>query len=128
MVDRDAPEFLRKPAWPTDRGSNGAFRFSNAKEYFLRVLSNKPRPCLQILRLTEAARLECDRGSDGIAVARLTPQSERDRISGFLHHVVQDPQLRGITVFEDDLQPPVVVYIGQYKGAAVLGKVQSHRA
>ena len=44
-----------------------------------------------------------------------------------LHRVVQNPQLGGIAIFKNDLQPPVMVEIGEHKGAAVLGKVQPHR-
>ena len=49
---------------------------ADSKEQLLGVLGEKPRPCLEILRLAKSSRFDCNRGSDGIAIARLTSQTE----------------------------------------------------
>ena len=44
-----------------------------------------------------------------------------------LHHVMKNPQLRRIAVFEDELQTAVMVDICESEGAAILRKIQPER-
>src|SRR6266566_7018115 len=121
-------ESLSQAARPADVGADSSLGFSNPKEKLLRVLGQKPRTRLKILRLPKFSRLDCHRWSDPIAVACFSAQAECDRGIKVLHRVAQDPELWRVSVFEDDFQPPVVVQVGEYKRATVVRKVQSDRA
>src|SRR5438445_9266865 len=68
------------------------------------------------------------RSPDRIAVAFPPAQAEGDRIAKILHGVAQNPQLRRVSVFQDDFQSTVLVQVGEYKRATVLKKVQSNCA
>ena len=102
--------------------------FPTPKKISFECWATKPDPACKYFVWRSVPSFDSDRGTNRIAIARLPPQAERNRVTNVLHRVVQDPQLRRIAVFNDDLQPPVVVEIGQNKGTPVLNKVQSHHA
>ena len=95
-------EFLRQPAWPANRGPNCSFLLPDAQKHFFGVLGKKAGTGLQIFRLAKRSGFDRDSRSDGVAIAFLPSQAERDRVADIFHAVVQDPQLRRIPVFQND--------------------------
>ena len=116
------------PDWPANRGADVPSVLSHAKEQLLGVLRQKSGSRLQIFCLAHASRFDRDRGSDRIAIAFLSSQRKAMELPDILHRVVQDAQLRGIAVFQDHFQPPVMIDVRQRKRAAVLQESPSNRA
>ena len=92
------------------------------------MLRQKSRTRLQKLCLPQRAALYRHSRANRVAIALRAPQPDRDRVADLAHRIPQDPDLRRIPALEHDLQPPVVVQIGQREAAAILGKVQPRRS
>src|SRR5438874_3416983 len=68
------------------------------------------------------------RRPNGVAVALDSAQPEGDCIAEVLQSIAQYPELRRISVFQNDFQTPVAVEIGKRERAAIVRQVQAHRA
>ncbi len=92
------------------------------------MLGQKTGPCLKILCLTKGARFDSNCSSDGVAIAGMASQAERYGTADVFHRIVQYPQLGGVAILEDHLEPSIVIEVGESKAAAILKKVQTHGA
>ena len=119
---------LREPAGPSDCGSNVPSCFPTPKKISLECCARNPDPACRYFvwrRLPASTVIAAPMASRLLFCPR---KRNDDRVAEVLHRVVQNPQLGSIPVFKDDLQPSVMVEIGESKGAAVLRKIQPHRA
>src|SRR5271169_720093 len=99
MVDRQALESLRDAAGPANCGAHGSRRLPNTKEKLLAVLRQKPGTCLEVFRLPTRFRFDSDSSSNRITVAFFPTQAEGNRVPQLLHRVMQNAQLRRVSVF-----------------------------
>src|SRR5579863_212486 len=69
-----------------------------------------------------------DYRADRVAVAFRPTKAKTDCGGQLLHHIFKNPQLRGIAVLQEHFLAAVVVKIGERESAAILDKIQTHRA
>ena len=79
------------------------------------------------LGLRSSLRLYSDARPNRIAVAFRPAQEEGDGMPYVSKLIPQNSNLRRIPVLEDELQAAILVNVGERKGSAVLGEVQSRR-
>jgi len=116
---------LRRTVGPAD-GCGQRFRGSaQAEEELLGMLREKAGTRLNVFRLAEVAGVYGDACADCVAIAFGTAQTEADGIAEVRHCVLQYPELRTGTIFQNDFKAAVVVQIGQSEGAAVVEKIEA---
>ena len=76
VIDWQLLEGLSDSAGPADGCANWGLSFANAEEEFLSVLRQKSGSGLEIFCLAKTSSFDCNCGSDGVAVARLSVQAE----------------------------------------------------
>src|SRR5579863_9972820 len=92
------------------------------------MLREKSRAGLKEFGLTQPRALHRDLSADGVAVALGAAQPEGHGRAKLRQFIVENAQLRTAAVLEHNFQPPVVIEVGERKGAAVLDEVESHAA
>src|SRR6266496_1416341 len=128
MVDRQTVERLREAAGPSDGRPYSTLILTDAEEEFFCMLGQKSRPRLQILCLAKGSGFDGDCGTDCIAVALVSSQTQSDRIADSIHRQAQDTDLRRRAILQNDPQPAIAIEVGERKCAAVIAKIQSHHA
>ena len=83
---------------------------------------------MQNLGLTVTSGFDRHHGSDGVTIARFSPQTECDRRADILHGVAQEAKLRSCAIFENNFQAAVVVNIRQSKRTTVIKKIQPNHS
>ena len=80
-----------------------------------------PEPACRYL-VWRFARLNGNRGADGVAIDFVPAQSKCNSVANFRHRIVKDADLGRVTILEDDFEAPIVIDVSECKGAAVVGK------
>ena len=105
-----------------------AFDLAQAKEYFLSVLGKKSRSRLKHARLVSGFSFQPNRCTDRIAIALIATKIKGDGWRQIFHHILQEPQLRSVAVFQEHFKASVVIEISQSERPSVLDKIQTHHA
>src|ERR1700737_3838127 len=100
---------LGQTAGPADRGINDPLQVSYAEKNLLCVLRQESVTGLAVLCLAPPAGFDGYRGPDRLTVTFLSTQAECDRVAKLFHDIVQDPELRRVSVLENDFQSSIVV-------------------
>ena len=66
--------------------------------------------------------------ADGIAITLRAAQTKSDRRRQVWHHILQQPQLRRIAIFQKYFLPSIMIEIRQRKGPSILHEIESHHA
>jgi len=80
---------------------------------------------LQAFGLAEIAGSDRDGCADCIAIAFGCRANESRRSRRFRHCVLQNSELRGRAIFQDNFQASIVVEIGKREGATVIEKIEA---
>ena len=92
------------------------------------MLRKKARPRLKSACLAAFFSFHRNQGTDRITITLAAAKTESDRRRQVRHDILQKPQLRTITIFQEYFQPPIPIEIGEGEGPTVLQKVQAHHA
>ena len=125
MTDRQIFEGLRETTGPANGGSDERIGFAEAEKKFFGVLREEARPSLKIFCLAQSAGLNGDGRADSIAIALCAAEPEGNGGADFGHDVVENAELRGVPIFQDEFEPAVVIEVGERKRAAVVEKIQA---
>src|ERR1700682_2207580 len=126
MVDRKIAKLLHQPARPANRRSLRTFCLAHAEEYFFSMLGKKSRPGLKEPSLSHRFSFQRDRRADRIPITLTSTKLKRDGRFQLFHHILHNPQLGSIAVFQEYFKPSVMIEIRQGERPAILEKVQPH--
>src|ERR1700745_3500089 len=92
---------------------HGALGRPHAEEYFLAVLGKKARSSLKHSGLAAGFRFYRNGRTDSVTISARPPQAESNRRRQIPNHVVHQPQLRTVAVFQEQFLAAILIEIGQ---------------